>query len=147
VDPADPTKFITVTSEFGLATDIPTPDDYNGDGKAELSVYTAAGRKPPAMFRTEGARAGAVAGRAVRPQAAAMRLRFRPRRCHAPLLPATATAVGRQPPAMFRTEGARAGAALCPQAAAMRLEHPQRCQTSAKVPCTFITITQSFYSP
>lgn len=40
VDPADPTQFITVNKEFGLATDVPTPDDYNGDGKAELAVYT-----------------------------------------------------------------------------------------------------------
>ena len=46
VDPADPTQFITVTQEFGLATDIPTPDDYNGDGKAELAVYTPMKQDP-----------------------------------------------------------------------------------------------------
>ena len=42
----------------------------------------AAGRKPPAMFRTEGARPGEVVGNAfagvVCPQAAAMRLEVRP---------------------------------------------------------------------
>jgi len=61
-------------------------------------------------------------GRAVCPQAAAMRLGLRLRlRLGLRLEPA----VGRKPPAMFRTEGARAGEgvgrAVCPQAAAMRL--------------------------
>jgi len=63
-----------------------------------LRLEPAVGRKPPAMFRTEGARAGENVCRGLCPQAAAMRLRLR-------LEPA----VGRKPPALFCTEGARAG--------------------------------------
>jgi len=90
---------------------------------AGSAAVIAAGRKPPAMFRTEGARPGEVAGNAF---AAAVCL---PAGCRHAAGSAAVIAAGRKPPAMFRTEGARAGevvgnafaGAVCPQAAAMRL--------------------------
>jgi len=136
----------------------------------EFAAVTAVGRKPPVMFRTEGARAGKAlavrlqapspagcrhaadcgcnSGRAeapgdvshrrcarwqghwpfvcrpLRPQAAAMRL--------IAVVTAVVIAVGRKPPAMFRTEGARAGKAL---AVRLQAPSPAGCRHAADCGC------------
>jgi hypothetical protein len=76
---------------MGMAIDVTSPF-----ARRLPPCGSADGRKPPAAFRTEGARAGKGVGVAL---AGAFARR----------LPPGGSADGRKPPAAFRTEGARAG--------------------------------------